>query len=367
MHGLLIAAQLAACLALPLALDLAARRIAAVRAVGPVVLCYVLGIAAATLGAPIDEGAAGGLAGGALVFGLPLLLFGADVRGWAKSAPRAVLAFVLMLVLVTAWGLLAGRLCADAVADAPTAAGMFVGTYTGSTPNMAAVARILSVPTERFVVLNAADLVVGATWLLMLLSVGPALVGRFLPPTPRTPPPPPPPDRPTGRAAHLVGPLLAGLCVGVGLLLAELLPDHRDAAVLLGLSVAASGLSFVPRVRHLPGTAALGRYAMLVFCAAAGTLTDLAGLVADQVGLIAMAALIMYGALLSHLALCRLLRIDRDTALIAGAAAIMGPALIPPIVEAMGNRDMLLSGLSTALVGLTVGTWLGVGVAWMLG
>lgn len=360
------AAQIAACVALPGLLDYAAKRVAWVQAVGPVVLCYALGIAAATV-LPMRTAAAQGLAGAALVFGLPLLLFGADVRGWLRSAPRAVAAFAMMLAVVTAWGLVAGALFAHALPDAPAAAGMFVGTYTGSTANMAAVSRALSVPTERFVVINAADLLVGVTWLAALLSFAPRLVGRFLPPTPPLPSAPAPPTVQTTRAGWLAGPLLAGGCIGVGVLAGELLPEQRDAATLLGLSLAASALSFVPRVRHLPGTAAVGRYAMLVFCVAAGTLTDVGALVGGQWQLVAMAALIMYGAIFSHLALCRLAGIDRDTALISGAAAIMGPALIPPIVEAMGNRDVLLTGLSTALVGLTVGTWLGVGVAWALG
>lgn len=361
------ALQVGATLAVPLLLIGLERRSRVVRAVGPVVLCYIAGIAAAALGAPIDGGAAESLAGAAIALALPLLLFRADVRGWLTHAPRAVLGYALAALAACVWGLIAGRLFADAVPDAPAVAGMFVGTYTGSTPNMAAVARALDVPTGRFVLINAADLIVGATWLAALLGFGARIARGFLPPWQAAEDPPPPPPAPAGRLWLAVGPLLAAGCVAFGLGLARLLPAHADAATLLGLSAAATALSFVPAVRALPGTDAVGRYGMLVFCAAAGSLTDLAAVVGEQLPLLAMAAVVMYGAIATHLGLCRLVGLDRDTALITGAGAIMGPALIPPIVEAMGNRRLLLSGLSTALVGLVVGTWLGLGVAWLLG
>lgn len=362
------ALQIAACLALPALLLWAEPRSAAVRAIGPVVLCYAAGIAAAVLGAPIDAAAADGLAGLAIALALPLLLFGADVRGWLRDAPHAVLGFAFAVFAALLWGALAAWLFAPRVPDAAAVAGMFVGTYTGSTANMAAVARALGVPAERFVLVNAADLAVGALWLAALLSVVPRIAARFFRPYPDRPRPRPPAPPPPVRGARLAGPLLAAACVGVGLALAALAgPARADAAALLGLSAAATALSFIPAVRALPGTAALGRYGLLVFCTAVGTLTDLAAVLADELILVAMAAVVMFGAIATHFALCRLAGLDRDTAIITGAAAIMGPPLIPPIVDALGNRDVLLSGISTALVGLVVGTWLGVGLAWLLG
>ena len=74
----------------------------------------------------------------------------------------------------------------------------------------------------------------------------------------------------------------------------------------------------------------------------------------------------MYGTFLLHLLFCYLLRIDRDTSLITAVAAIYGPAFIGQIASVIKNRKMLLSGISTGLIGYAIGNFLGLGMNHLL-
>jgi uncharacterized membrane protein len=59
-------------------------------------------------------------------------------------------------------------------------------------------------------------------------------------------------------------------------------------------------------------------------------------------------------------------RIDIDTTIITSAAALYGPAFIGPVAEGIRNREVVVSGLSLALLGNAFGTYLGIAVAYLL-
>ena len=354
-------------LALPALLLYLEPRLPPIRAIGPVVCAYALGLIAANTGLPIHPAVAHQTLTLATALALPLLLFAADVRGWLHHAPRAVLGFALCVIAATTSTLIGHALLADHIQAPADVAGMLLATYTGGTPNMAAVAAALAAPPERFIAVNAADLAAGGIWLLLMLTLIPRLCVRIFPPTVDTAPlteDTPDATRSHPRYHYAIGPLLALTCIALGLAAAELpLAAPREMTILLTLSATATALSLSPRVRALPGLIPQGRYFLLVFCFAAGSLADLADLFGDGLALFALAATIVSGTIIIHLTLARLCRLDRDTAIITCAAGVFGPALIPPVVDALGNRRMLLSGVSTSLVGFVVGTWLGVGVA----
>jgi len=59
-------------------------------------------------------------------------------------------------------------------------------------------------------------------------------------------------------------------------------------------------------------------------------------------------------------------KIDADTALITHVAAIYGPAFIGPVADSMRNRAIVVSGLTTGLIGYAVGNYVGLAVAYLL-
>lgn len=69
---------------------------------------------------------------------------------------------------------------------------------------------------------------------------------------------------------------------------------------------------------------------------------------------------------LLHYIFAAIVRIDVDTLIITSTASVMGPASVGPITESIDNRDVLLSGLTTGLVGYAVGNYLGLLIAQLL-
>ncbi len=138
------------------------------------------------------------------------------------------------------------------------------------------------------------------------------------------------------------------------------------AAVMLGLTTFGVAASLIERVRELPGTYALGEYLVLMFCVAIGVRTDVATLMSGGLSVLAMTAALVGVTLTCHFVLARLFDIDVDTLIVTSTAAVFGPPFVGPVCEAIGNRDLLLSGLTTGLVGYAVGNYLGVLVATLL-
>jgi uncharacterized membrane protein len=76
--------------------------------------------------------------------------------------------------------------------------------------------------------------------------------------------------------------------------------------------------------------------------------------------------MVIFGALLLHLLFCRLFRISGDLYSISLIALLCSPPFVPPMMGAMGNKKVLISGIVIGLIGYAVGTYLGFGVALLL-
>lgn len=382
----------------PVALVLA-RRYRAVQAIGPVLVCYIFGV---LLGnqpwLSIDPKATEVASGLSIALAIPLMVFSLDIRGWLRLARSTLISFglaVLAVLLVAAAG---GLLFGSRVEGSPQIAGMLVGVYTGGTPNMAAIGFALGVDSEVFGMLNVADMMLGAIYLVFLFTLAARVFGRLLPPfvsrsdRSRGAEPAGAPDRrlpvqesasigkpggaepagtPSGPASWRSG----AVAMGLALLLVALAAGVYLVApagfevpfAILAITTLAVAASLSPRIRNLPGTYGLGQYFLLVFCVAIGAQAEFVKLLSTSLDLILFAVLVMYGAIGVHLLLAVLLRIDRDTLIITSTAAIFGPAFVVPVAEAIHNREIVLSGIATGLVGYSVANYLGMGLAWLLG
>ena len=171
-------------LGLPLAVVLLARR--APRLPSPVITCYVLGLVLGNLGLPLEREPILTLAGVAVLLAIPLLLFSADLVGALRLARRTLISSALCCLSVALVALVSAPLFAPAVGpEAWKVAGMLAGTYTGSLPNLIAIAGALSVEPALQTQVVAADLVAAGVYGLFLLSPGVRVFAWLLPPFPR--------------------------------------------------------------------------------------------------------------------------------------------------------------------------------------
>jgi uncharacterized membrane protein len=379
--------QLFLFLTLPLIAMLLAAKVRVFSWLSPVLLAYLFGILLGNVGdLPVDRDLAATLTEISVPLAIPLLLFSTDFLGWLRHARRAAVAFGLAVVSVLIVAFLAGLLFAPRIDEAWTAAGMLVGVYTGGTPNLLSIGLALNVSEETYILLNAADVVLSGVYLFFLLALAKPLLGRVLPAYAgeenetrvdaeagaeagaET-------REPDGGAtesawrkaggmvlALLLSVLILGASAGMALLLAG---ELAVPIVILGITTLGIAASFVPAVRGLAGSESLGNYFILLFCVAIGTLTDFGALIRSGSTLFLMTAFVIYGAIALHYGLCVLFRVDVDTAIITSTAAVFGPPFVPPIADALDNKGVLLSGLTTGLVGYAVANYLGLGLAWL--
>ena len=74
----------------------------------------------------------------------------------------------------------------------------------------------------------------------------------------------------------------------------------------------------------------------------------------------------IFGSLLLHALLCRIFNIDTDTMIITSTSAICSPPFVPVVANALKNREIILSGLYTGIIGYAIGNYLGISISYAL-
>jgi uncharacterized membrane protein len=363
---------------------------------GPVVGAYVVGIVirnSGYLGVSLIPGDPRVFASTAeLTFALailtaiPLMLFTADFITWVRTARPAATAFALSCVSITVMGALVIHGFGYAVDEGWKVACMLVGSFTGGTPNFVSISVALKTTPEVFVVANTTEILSSAVYLLFITRFGKQVVGRWLPPFQPTlhhggadEEPAPGPRRVTpqvvvralGFAALLVGVSIAGgeaimlVCKAVGVH-PDVVKNLQLPIMVLLVTTLSVGASFIPWVKRLTHADQVGDYAILVFSVSFGTLIDASQINITNVVYFQIAFLILLLTLPCYYLLCRLFRIDTDTALVVSSACVFSPPFIPMVCESIGNRNLILTGITTGVAGYAVGNYLGLFLAWML-
>lgn len=339
----------------------------------PVVLCYAAGIVLKNTALfPLNDDWSATATEASILFAIPLLLYATDLKRWLSYAGSSLLSFGLCVLSGVVATVAAALWFQEAIPDTWRLAGMLAGIYTGGTPNMQAIGLALKAPQETIILVNAADILLGGIYLLLLTSVVPKWLDVVLP------------KFEPGRGmmdANETDPYLAFnyqdalrsigltiLVIGGALGLTWLAYGRADqlAFLILMLTSLSLAASFVPAVRKWENTFEAGEYFLLIFCVALGMLADFQSIVDDGLGIVQFTAAALLGNILLHLLLARLFGIDRDTFLFTSVAAIYGPPFIGQIASITGNRQLILSGIAMGLLGYAIGNYLGIGLAFLL-
>lgn len=369
-----------------------ARRVKIWGQIGTVVMAYLIGIALGNLKnlpglepVAVDREVANPVIGLALFLAIPLLLMTTNFKQWVRHAGMAGKAFLAACISVMVVGVLAGLVMHEQEHNWQIA-GMMVGAATGGTVNLAAVGYSLDIPENLFIIVNTADIAIGGVYLLFMVGPAKAVIGKFLRPyrplpgeqvgTTR-------PELPQGAKRFRRGAIALsitlgltvvsfGLATGIQQLLltggmnATLVEELQVPLVVIGLTPLSILVSLDRRIRQLHIAEHLGDYFILVFAVSFGALVDIKAFQVENLNVLFYAISVVFFSILLYYPLCRLLKIDTDTAIIISAAAVFSPPLISPVAEALKNRQALISGLTTGIVGYAIGTFLGLAVAFTL-
>jgi uncharacterized membrane protein len=80
-------------------------------------------------------------------------------------------------------------------------------------------------------------------------------------------------------------------------------------------------------------------------------------------GLFAYVTLAVFGSLFIHVLLSKVFKVDADTTMITSVAFICSPPFVPVMAGAIGNRHVVISGITIGIFGYAIGNYLGFVIA----
>jgi uncharacterized membrane protein len=218
---------------------------------------------------------------------------------------------------------------------------------------------------------------VSSVYLLILMTVGQRLFLRFLPAFRPAETSAPETEFEFDSYAGIFAketflPLLGALGLAVlifvagGLSFLIFTEDVAFVTAILTISTLGIVFSFVPTIRKIAMTYQAGNYFILIFCLVVSSMADFNRLVSTAPIMIAYVTFTVLACLVLHTALAALFRIDADTVIITSVAGICSPPLVPMVATALKNKEIVLSGVITGIIGWVVGTYLGITLSYLL-
>ncbi len=314
---------------------------------------------------------------------LPFLLFSMDLRAWRRLAGKATLCMLLAVISILVVALGAFLLIQGRVAYDWQLGGMAVGLYTGGTPNLAAIKTALQINEDVYITMHTYDTVISLIYILFLCSVAQRLFNLFLPRFKKMGISQAAPDGEVETEAidsytgifrkEVLPPLLgalvvAGAVVGISLFISGLFPeDYSTAAAILSITTLSIICSLIPQIRGIKKTFQVGMYLILIFCLVVGSMANLKQLFTQLNWPITFfVSFCIFVSLFFHAFLCKLFKIDTDTFIITSTSAICSPPFVPVVANALKNKEIILSGIYTGIIGYAIGNYLGISFAYIL-
>ncbi len=107
-------------------------------------------------------------------------------------------------------------------------------------------------------------------------------------------------------------------------------------------------------------------YLILIFSLVVSSMADISKFAEDTLKLLPFVTLAIFGSLAVQALLSKLFKIDADTMMITSTALICSPPFVPVISGALGNKKVIVPGLTVGIIGYAIGNYLGFVVAHFL-
>ena len=359
--------------------------------IGTVVAAYAVGIIFALTGfVHFEPGTAAALSFGKIQstlmsvtvpLAIPLMLFNCDFKLWTKALPKTLWSLVGGIAAVLT-AVISGYFIfhTPEVPEFNKVAAMMTGIYTGGTMNFNALGASLGVDKTVMAIVLAFEMVLTTPYIFFIIGGGYKVFRKILPY-----------DDVTRRGRkdeevetkdienykgmldrHNAGGMFIGLglsvlflAVGAGLALL-LTGTLNELVVILTITTLSIIASFFKKVRELPKTFELGMFFILIFSVIVASLFDIHSVNGGSVMIGLFVAWVMVIAAGLHLLLCRIMHVSGDLFCVSQIALLCSPPFVPPVVGAMKNKKVLISGIAIGLVGYAIGTYLGVLIAYIL-
>ncbi len=357
--------------------------------VGSIIVAYIIACTLGLLGVFPDTDEVHGvqttIASATVPFAIPLMLFSADIKSWAKLAPAFIKSLVFGIlgcaIAIAVGFVLYGQ--SDRVMFA-NIGGMLTGLYTGGNANLASLQVALGVDESVFVLVSAYSMVLSAVYLFFVIIFGKKVLGLFMPDFK---------DDKDAEDAELgklsvenhenelffglfrrdnlrdlgLSLLLSVGIIAVGAGVAMLFPkDMFQSVFILGISLLSALASMNKKIRSLKRTFEAGTFFILIFSVAVASQVSLSTLKDINPNIFMFTTVATIGALFFHVLLSAIFRVDTDTTLTTSISLICSPPFAPVMGGALHNKAVIGPGIAVGLFGYAAGTYIGFGLAKML-
>lgn len=325
---------------------------------------------------------------------IPLMLFNCDFKLWTRALPKTILALVGGIVAITV-AVISGFFIFrnTGVNDIENVSAMMTGIYTGGTMNFNALGAALGVDPTTITLVLTFQMLITFPLIMFITGGGYRLFRKILPF----------PDESTSISKlgsniedhgienygmmlnkkvfpkTMLGLLLSigFLAVGAGLSLLlynlGVVGDQEtgtgklnELVIILTITTLSIIASFSKKIRELPKTFELGMIFILIFSIAVASQFNPYSIDMSAISLGLFVLYIMLVSVIIHIIFCRFSKISGDLYTVAQVGLFCSPPFIPPVVGAMGNKKVLISGIVIGLIGYAIGTYMGVGIAYLL-
>ena len=324
---------------------------------------------------------------------IPLMLFNCDFKLWTRALPKTILALVGGIIAI-AVAVISGFFIFrnTGVNDIENVSAMMTGIYTGGTMNFNALGAALGVDPTTITLVLTFQMLITFPLIMFITGGGYRLFRKILPF----------PDESTtitinsniedhgienyGKMLNkkvfpktMLGLLLSigflAIGAGLSLLLYNLgvVCDQEtgtgklnELVIILTITTLSIIASFSKKIRELPKTFELGMIFILIFSIAVASQFNPYSIDMSAISLGLFVLYIMLLSVIIHIIFCRFSKINGDLYTVAQVGLFCSPPFIPPVVGAMGNKKVLISGIVIGLIGYAIGTYMGVGIAYML-
>ena len=358
------------------------------KAAGTVILAYAVGIIPALFGLTHFEEGSTGLSIQKMIMNItvpiaiPLMLFNCNFKLWTKSLPKTAAALaggIIAVLTAIVSGFFIFRHAG--ISDIANLSAMMTGIYTGGTMNFNALGAALNVDSTTIATVLAFEMVVTFPVIMFIVGGGYKLFRKLLPYSDESTSEQTDAGSDLDHGIEQYGALLKGriflrsliglaisigfLAIGAGLSLL-ITGGLNELVIILTITTLSIIASFSKKIREIPKTFELGMFFILVFSVVVASQFDIQTLNSGALAIGGFLLFIVVVATLLHLLFCRIFKVSGDLFSVALTALLCSPPFVPPVVGAMGNKKVLISGIVIGLIGYAIGTYLGVALAYLL-
>lgn len=307
---------------------------------------------------------------------IPLMLFNCNFKLWTKSLPKTFTALICGLIAIVVSVIISYLVFKSSkIQDLPDLSALMVGIYTGGTMNFAAIGKALNIDPNLLITSLTFEMLITFPFIVFLIAGGFRIFRKLLPYS----------DKSITIEINgndlengsfesykgmlqkstfpktLIGLGLSFLFMAIGAGLSILITGKLNELVVI-LTITTLGIlaSFNQKVRELPKTFELGMFFILIFSIVVASQFDIQSISKDVFNIFWFVLVVLCLSIFVHFLLCRLFKVSGDLFTVAIVGMLCSPPFIPPVVGAMRNKKVLISGIVIGLIGYAVGTYLGV-------